>query len=107
MDFITSTVLSGILYDMIKNNVLLTAVNLKARLQGWLVDDAVVQAIEKEVNALQLSDEMSERAIEKQISSSIELNRILTNIVPSSNYVVQVHSGSGDNVAGNKYNYSE
>lgn len=105
MDFMTSTILSGFVYDMIKNGIVLTAVNIKARLQGWLVNDAVAQAIERELSDLNISEEMSERAIEQKILSSTTLSEILKSMTPSNNSVVQVHSGSGDNVAGNKYNY--
>ncbi len=103
MDFITGTLLSGFIYDMFKQQVSITADNIKVRLKNWIVDDSVANAIEKELGKLQLSDELSESAIEKKICTSDDLTTLLAKIKPNSNTtIVQTHSGTGDNIAGNK-----
>ena len=103
MDFITGTLLSGFIYDMLKHQLSLTADNIKKRLQDWVVDDSVANAIEKELCKLQLSDELSESAIEKRIGASGELTTLMTAIKPNLNTtIVQSHSGTGDNIAGDK-----
>lgn len=103
MEFITSAVLSGILYDMLKHQVSLTAGNLKEKLQGWLIDDSMANAVETELEKLQLSNEMSESAIVKRLDGSNELIALLKEVKPTKQTtIIQTHSGTGDNVAGDK-----
>ncbi len=101
MEFITGAILSGIVYDMLKCGVSLTANNIKVKLQRWIVEDYVAVAIEEELHKLQLSDEISESAIEKKIAASDELTALIEKIKPNTT-IIQTHSGTGDNVAGNK-----
>lgn len=86
---------------MLKSGVRLTADNIKVKLQHWIVGDSIAVEMEKELHKLQLSDEMSEFAIEKKIATSIEVTALLEKIKPTST-IIQTHSGTGDNVAGNK-----
>ncbi|MGZ8152658.1 MAG: GapS6a family protein [Methylovulum sp.] len=104
MDFLTSTILSGIAYDVIKCGVLMTTDNLKDRLRDWIIDDYALSVLAGELNKLSLTDEMSESAIERKILSSTELISLLENIKPISegNTIIQSHSGSGDNVGRDK-----
>ena len=103
VDFITGTVLSGILYDMLKHQVKLTSDNIKEKLQGWLIDDAMAKNIEIELQKLQLSNDMSESAINKQLASSNGLTELMKAIKPTTETTItQTHSGTGDNIAGNK-----
>lgn len=103
MEFITGTILSGILYDMLKHQVVLSADNLKDKLQGWLIEDSVAKSVEEELAKLQLTDEMSESVIVRKLASSDELTTLLQSVQPSiQNKITQTHTGSGDNVAGNK-----
>ena len=103
MEFITGAVLSGILYDMLKHQVSLTAGNIKEKLQGWLIDDSMANAVETELAKLQLSNVMSESVIVKKLDNSDELIALLKEIKPiTQTTIIQSHSGSGDNVAGNK-----
>ena len=104
MDFLTSTILSGIAYDVLKCGMLLTADNLKDRLRDWVIDDSILSALASELKGLGLTDEMSESAIEKRIIASPELILLLENIKPMSegNTIIQYHNGSGNNVGRNK-----
>lgn len=104
MDFLTSTILSGIAYDILKCGMLLTTDNLKDRLREWIVDDSALPALAGELNKLSLTNEMSESAIEKKILASPELFSLLENIKPiaEGNTIIQSHSGSGDNVGRDK-----
>ena len=103
MDFITGAVLSGVLYDMLKDQVSLTAGNIKGNLQGWLIEDGVAKGVETELAKLRLSDEMSESAIAQKLVGSMELAALLKEIQPTTNTTItQTHTGTGDNVAGNK-----
>ncbi|MGI2160963.1 GapS6a family protein [Shewanella oncorhynchi] len=105
MDFLTSSVLSGMLYDGFKEGIAITTDFLKGKLQGWLVDDALLDKLTEKVNALELRD-YGEHVIERELKKSLELQNILKQIKPEQNTnigsVTQSHSGSGDNVVGNK-----
>lgn len=103
VEFITGAVLSGILYDMLKHQVSLTSSNIKEKLQGWLIDDSIANTVEAELAKLQLSNEMSESAIAAKLDNSDGLIALLKEIKPTTQTtIIQTHSGTGDNVAGNK-----
>ena len=104
MDFLTSTILSGIAYDVLKCGMLLTTDNLKDRLRDWIIDDSTLPALAGELKKLSLTNEMSESAIERKIITSPELISLLENIKPMSegNTIIQYHNGSGDNVGRDK-----
>ena len=108
MDFLASSILSGILYDGFCNGVSITADFLKEKLKGWLVDDDLLQGLIAEVNQLELQD-FREDVIERKLNESEKLQRILEGIKPDSNATIgsstQNHSGSGDNIIGNKTVY--
>ncbi|WP_073971018.1 GapS6a family protein [Enterobacter ludwigii] len=105
MDFVTSTLLSGILYDGFKHGVKITTGFLKEKLQGWIVDDSLLSQLSIKINDLNLQD-YSENAIERKLNESSDIQGILSLIQPCQNNnigtVTQNHSGSGDNVVGNK-----
>jgi Na+-translocating ferredoxin:NAD+ oxidoreductase RnfG subunit len=103
MEFLSATILSGVVYDLIKHQVQVTAESLKEKLRDWVIDEAVAPTLATEIEKLELNDEMSEKAIERQISESTDIQSILSNIVPNTtNVVIQHHSGTGDNIGGNK-----
>lgn len=86
---------------MLKHKLNLTASNIKKKLQNWIIDDSVAKDMEKELQKLQISDEMSESVIERKISESEKFLELMKTIT-SSPTIIQNHSGIGDNVAGNK-----
>jgi len=108
MDFLTSTFLSGILYDGFKKKVTISSNFLKGKLQGWLINDELLEQLVEKINALELQD-YGEHVIERKLSESGELQEILKLIKPEQNTtigsVTQNHSGSGDNIVGNKTVY--
>ncbi|HFQ5303478.1 GapS6a family protein [Vibrio vulnificus] len=108
MDFLTSTLLSGVLYDGFKKGLVITSDFLKEKLQGWLFDDELLEKLAEQVNALELQD-YGEHVIERKLSESGELQEILKLIKSEQNTtigsVTQNHSGSGDNILGNKTVY--
>jgi hypothetical protein len=101
MEAISGAILSSFLYDMLKHRVSLSAKHIKENLQGWLIDDSVARSIERELSKLQLTDEMSEVAIARKLAISDELTALLKSVQPSIQNT-QIHTGAGDNVAGNK-----
>lgn len=102
MPFLTEVVVAGVLYDLIKHGAALTAENLRGKLKDWVLGENETQQIATAVQKLNLSDEMSEKAIQNKISSSEDLIQILNSIKPSKTTIIQTHNGTGDNVGGNK-----
>lgn len=103
MEFLSSVILSGIVYDMLKHQVSITATSIKEKLKDWVIDEAVAPALAEQIEKLSLNDEMSEKAIERKLLDSGEIQQILSSIKPNNTTVImQNHSGNGDNVGGNK-----
>ncbi|MES9902461.1 MAG: hypothetical protein ABW168_07235 [Sedimenticola sp.] len=104
MEFITSAVLSGILYDMLKHGVVISAGSVKEKLKDWVVGDIIAPALSDELNKLNLNDELSESAIEKRIDQSSNILELISKIKKVENVttIIQSHSGSGDNIGRDK-----
>lgn len=101
MEFITTTILSGVIYDILKRGVFLTKDVLANNLKKWLIDDATLEKLAIKLQELNLNDEMSEKAIEREINSSNQIKELLSKI-STHNIDIQIHSGTGDNIIGNK-----
>lgn len=110
MDFITTGVISSTVYDVLKHGLTLSASVLKDRLGQWLKEDIVAEAVASELTKLDLHDGLSEKAIVQQLDQSQAISTLINSInakaalvAPSTITTVnQTHSGSGDNVGGNK-----
>lgn len=102
MEAISAAILSSFIYDMLKHSVLLTSSNIRTQLKDWVIDEKLSKKIASEISQLNLTNAMSEASIENKLTSSPKLMSILSNIKPKKNTVIQTHSGSGDNIAGNK-----
>jgi hypothetical protein len=110
MDFITTGVITSTVYDVLKHGLKLSAGVLKDRLGQWLKEDVIAEAVASELSKLDLHDGLSEKAISQQIDQSQAISTLIRDInaqaaliAPSTITTVnQTHSGSGDNVGGNK-----
>ena len=103
MEFITTTILSGVIYDILKRGVFLTKDVLANNLKKWLMDDATLEKLTVKLQELNLNDEMSEKAIEREINSSNGIKELLSKISAHNVDIdIQIHSGTGDNIIGNK-----
>ena len=89
---------------ILKNGLVLSSSNLKEKLKGWAEVEIVTPKIIEELKKLNLTDEMSEKAIEKSIKQSDSLLELLSTIKKenSSSTIIQHHSGSGDNIGRDK-----
>ena len=107
-EFLTGAILSGIAYDIMKCGAALSINELKQRLKDWIISDSELSVLADELKKLKLTSEMSETAIERKISDSHELQKLLENIKPASegNTIIQHHSGSGDNIGRDKIIHS-
>ncbi|MCM2529898.1 hypothetical protein NDN17_15460 [Shewanella algae] len=103
MDFVSSAVMGGILYDGFKVAGAISADFLKAKLTGWIFEDKTIEELASKVNEMGLSD-YHDRGIQKRLEESSEIMALLEKITASVNVtnISQVHNGTGDNVAGNK-----
>ena len=103
MDFLTDTILSGVVYDMIRCGVMLSADNLKDKLRGWAIDETALSSISNELSKLKLTEDLSELAIEKKVLASSEMQIIIKNIQPVSNGNTIIQNNvNGDNIGKNK-----
>ncbi len=113
MDFITSTIISGAVYDIIKHGLVITADTVKEKLGRWITQDAIAAEVAEQLSTLGITDELSPVGIERRVDANPELCQLIERInlnlavsAPSTITTVnQTHSGSGDNVAGNKISY--
>ncbi len=103
MEFLTGVVASGFIYDMLKAGLAVTAENIKSYFKDYLIDEELAEKLAKQISILDVNSDLSESAITRRIDNSIELKTLLSSIPRSTQTTInQYHSGSGDNVAGNK-----
>ncbi|AKK00485.1 hypothetical protein VM99_21295 [Pseudomonas chlororaphis] len=110
MDFITTGIIASSVYDVFKHGLKLSAEKLKERLGQWIKEDVVAQALAEELTKLGIDNSMSEIAIAQRLDQSPAMTGLIREInakvaiVATSTItnVTQTHTGSGDNVAGNK-----
>ena len=110
MDFITTGVIASTVYDLLKHGLKLSADELKNRLGQWVKENVVAEAIADELSKFDLHDGLSEKAISQHLEQSQTISTLISDINAKAALVApstvttanQTHSGSGDNVAGNK-----
>lgn len=106
MTFLTSTIISGIVYDGLKTGTSLGADFLKDKLQNWLIDDAQLTRLADQIDEMVLNDDMSEKAITRQLDSNAAIVSLLQQVKPQVNTTItQTHSGTGDNIGRDQINY--
>jgi hypothetical protein len=101
MGFLSSVVLSGFLYDMLKDGVSFSSDAIKTKLKSWAIDEIVAPALSAEISKLNLTDELSESAIEKRINQAPQLVELMSSI-KNVQTITQNHSGTGDNIGRDK-----
>lgn len=104
MEFFTSALLGGIVYDLVKMSFF-TLNGLTEKLKKWNTDPATIKAIFNELSQIDDIEDKSEKALEKLISRNHELNKIIENIQKDSStstIITQNHTGTGDNIGGDK-----
>lgn len=100
MEFLTATILSGIVYDCISKGVKFCSKFIKNQFHEWLISDEIALLIENKINELNLDEDMSAKAIEKSINKDNELLSILQSVKPAESVISinQVHNGTGHNI---------
>lgn len=104
MEFMTAAIFSGIIYDMVKKSILVSAESLKNQFTGWIVDEITAQKIAIEVNKVQDLEFLGEKGLERDFNQNEFLISLLKQIKSDQNKTTinQTHSGSGDNVGRDK-----
>lgn len=86
MEFLTATILSGIVWDGIKELGSLTGKYIKGKLTEWIVDDFTCDRIAKKINDIPEEYKKSHRFLEVAIEEDKELFEILKLIKPDCGY---------------------
>ncbi|AOE80005.1 hypothetical protein A7318_15800 [Pseudomonas lurida] len=105
MDALTVSILSSAAYDILKAGLKFTGQTIKDKLKNWVLDDITAGILATKLENLDLSDELSEKAIERKIEKESDIPDLLSKNQPASQVIniTQHHTGSGDNVGRDKY----
>lgn len=103
MEAITTAILARGIYDLLQAGISFSKNTIKEKLKNLILDDEIVNSLSSKIESMQFDDEMSSKAIERRLNESPEINELLKSIPAQSVVNInQQHSGSGDNVGGNK-----
>lgn len=104
MDYLTGVVLSGITYDLVKNGFQISAINLKSKLKNWLTSDQDLEILAARINSINQLEDLNESAICKRLETDSIVQNLIVNIKRDNfvSNVTQYHSGTGDNISGDK-----
>jgi hypothetical protein len=98
MDFISATILGGILFDSIKYSAVLTKDILKQKLVDWVVEDSVAARVIEQAKHLEKEGFQSEQSLIENIDKSPSWQSIMQDIKP----VVVRNIQSNDGVVADK-----
>jgi hypothetical protein len=104
MDALTVSILSSAAYDILKTGLKFTSQTIKEKLKNWVLDDLTANILASKLETLDLSDELSEKAIFRRIEEDSDIAELLKNNQPPQKTIniTQHHSGSGDNIGRDK-----
>ncbi|WP_223671348.1 GapS6a family protein [Kangiella shandongensis] len=95
IEYLTSTILSGMTYDFLKDGAKSVSSKLKEALKEWAFDEDERKRIAEEVASLNLSSEMSFSDVKSAINGNRKINTLLEQ---SRNKIIQTHNGEGNNI---------
>ncbi|WP_395378025.1 hypothetical protein [Marinicella sp. W31] len=101
MELITTAILSGVAYDILKSHTVITSKALKKKISKWLIDDQKIEELVTEMNELYIR-KCDKDQIKEKFDKSELINKTIRNINKQKIKISQTHSGDGDNVGGNK-----
>lgn len=84
MEFLTSTILSGLLWDAIKSGISITADFLKSKLHNWIIADADYEKLAEAIARLPKFSKTSFDTFNKFVSASSDIQEVLKNSIPMS-----------------------
>ncbi|WP_438467512.1 GapS6a family protein [Marinomonas sp. PE14-40] len=97
MDFLTATIFSGIVFDIIKDGVKVNIVNLKDKMTGWVVNDEAIQKLVDGLKDAGINEDLNKTAIERRVNESQALKDQLATIHPSPALIQQNKMGHNIN----------
>lgn len=100
MDYLTASIISGVIYDGIKSGVTISSNFLKIKLRNWLIDDDTAIKLEEGISDLNITEEHSELAIEKKILAHEKLNEVIKKIQKTN--TINQKNKYGDNIIANE-----
>lgn len=104
MEYLTETVLSGMVYDLVKNGIQVSTLTLKDKLRRWLISDSDIEILAKQINEISMLEDLSEVAICRKLQQNPTVQSLIVNVHQDQTVknIKQKHTGSGDNVGGDK-----
>ncbi|WP_417310922.1 hypothetical protein [Devosia sp.] len=107
-DFMTASILSGIVYDIVKEGVSVKFENLKEKLSDWIVSDERIESIVEQLKTDGVNEDLNQRAIERRVNESQKMLDMIKDIQRSNNTIQItetgnniINSGSGNVTVGN------
>lgn len=105
MEYLTSVVLSGLTYDLLKEGFKIKASTLKEKVRGWVFTEDELEVLATHINQIPNIEDLNESAIARNLDKDLTIQNILNNSkqVISGNTINQSHSGTG-HIAGRDIN---
>lgn len=103
MEFLTSTILSGIAYDAIKKGINITINYVKSKLKSWIIDDDAIECITNSLNNIPSTCQRSAGLIKEHLDIDEELQKRLKSINSSLNIsnIINIHQNNGITIGEN------
>ena len=105
MNYLTSVMLSGIIYNIILSGASITVNSLKSKLRGWLLSEKELEILQNQVNSIENLDGLSAKAIAQKLDNNDRVQQIIQSAKydNSVNTITQTHLGNG-HIAGRDIN---
>lgn len=97
MEYLTSVVLSGLTYDLLKEGLRIKADTLKKKIRGWVFTEDELEVLATHINRIPNIEDLNESAIARNLDKDPIIQNILSNSkqVILENTINQSHSGTG------------
>ena len=87
MDFLAASVVSGIVWDVIKQRAKVTAEYLRTKLKNWILDEKDYDTIAKVANEVPEGFKKTEKFLEAYFDDNTCIKEILSRAKPSNEYM--------------------
>lgn len=103
MDALTTAIVARGVYDLFLKGLSFTKDGVKNKLSEFITSDKHAEILAEKIAALDLNEDMGEKAIEKELNNHPYIVETIKDIPESAITTTnQYHFGIGDNVGGNK-----
>lgn len=102
MEYLTSAILSGLIYDGVRNGAIIGYNLLKSKLQAWIIDDNQINEMVELLKKAGINEDLAPHAIERKIDNNQQLVDLLKEIqMPLNSTSISQSSNIGHNIVGN------